>query len=295
VFADTTVFFTDFESGLPAELSATGCILDGVQGYAGLGPVGSQFGGQFLRYTSVPLYDTQVTLTNLPAHDHLKLSFLLAVIDSWDGTELLKVSIDGTEVFSHWFQLALGDASSYVDPPGGLLSSGVNLGFSNGSYYFRDRAYNMDVDPIFEIPHTASSVTIVWQLGAISGPAANQWQGGGDESWAIDNVRVSVSSDATGVGDTPAGSFTLTPNHPNPFSTETTFRALTPAAGTAHIDVFDVTGRRVAGHAVALRAGLQDLTFDGRDNSGRLLPAGVYFYRIEIAGVARTQKFVIAR
>src|SRR5688572_6113487 len=102
--ADTTVFTTNFESGLPAEFSAAGCVIEGVQGYSGLGPVGNQFGGSFLRYTSVPLHDTQLTITGLPAHDTLNLDFLLAVIDSWDGTELLIITVDGVTVFSHWFQ-----------------------------------------------------------------------------------------------------------------------------------------------------------------------------------------------
>ena len=295
--ADTTVFSTDFTGALPAEYSAPGATIEGVQGYAGLGPVGNQFGGSFLRYTSVPLLDTQLTLTGLPAHDHLKLSFLLGVIDSWDGTELLQITIDGTTVFSHWFQLATGDASSYVHPTGGLLSSGVNLGFSNSSYHFRDRAYNMDVDPIFAIPHTASTVTIVWKIGAVSGPAANQWQGGNDESWAIDNVRVVVSSQATGVGDTPGmpATLTLLPNSPNPFSATTMFRAASPEPGSAHIEVYDVRGRRLLDREVSLSSGWQSLDFDGRDATGNLLPSGVYLYRLHIGGASQTQKIVIAR
>jgi len=295
--ADTSVFFTDFESGLPAEMSAQGAAIEGVQGYAGLGPAGNQFGGNFLRYTSVPLYDTSVTLTGLPAHDHLSVAFLAAFIDSWDGTELFKITIDGTEVFSHWFQLALGDASDYVAPAGGLLSSGTNLGFSNGGYYFHDRAYNMGVDPIFTVPHTASTVTIVWKLGAVSGPAANQWQGGNDESWAIDNVKVSVSTTATAVGDTPSASaITLLPNSPNPFSGDTMFRAALPQnAGSAHVDVFDISGRRVAGRAISSTSGMQDLYFDGRDTKGNQLPSGVYFYRLTVGAESRTQKFVIMR
>jgi len=294
--AATDVFYTDFGSGIPPEFTAPGSIIDGVQGYAGLGPVGNQFGGSFLRYTSVPLYDTQLTISGLPAHDHLTLSFLLALIDSWDGTELIQVAIDGATLFSHSFQLATGDASSYVAPPGGLLSSGVNLGFSNGGYYFRDRAYNMGVEPAFTIPHTASTVTIVWRLSAISGPAAAQWQGGTDESWAIDNVRVSVSLLPTGVGGSgvPA-SLTLLPNNPNPFSGVTTFSTSSPAGGSARVEVYDVSGRRVFASDVALQAGWQGVSFDGRDHAGRALPSGVYFYRLQSGGVAETQKFVIAR
>jgi hypothetical protein len=261
--ADTTVFFTDFESGLPAQMTAPGAVLDGVQGYAGLGQVGNQFGGNFLHYTSVPLFDTQLTITGLPAHDHLKLGFLLAVIDSWDGTELMQIAIDGNTLFSHWFQLALGDASDYVAPAGGLLSSGTNLGFTGGGYYNHDRAYDLSVDPTLEIPHTASSVTIVWRISAISGPAADQWQGGTDESWAIDNVKVSVYSAATGVGDTPGMPATLRltaprvprvcrPGRPaGPSATPPTARPMTASAtaisalpGRASSSAKKSTGRR---------------------------------------------------
>jgi hypothetical protein len=295
--AGTQVFYTDFESGIPAQMSTTGSAVEGTQGYATLGPVGNKFGANFLRYTSVPLHDTSLTLSGLPAHDHLSLAFLAAFIDSWDGTELFKVTIDGTEVFSHWFQLATGDASDYAAPAGGLLSSGTNLGFSSGQYWSHDRAYDMGVDPIFTVAHTASTVTIVWKIGAVSGPAADQWQGGSDESWAIDNVKVSVSSTLSGVGDTPGmpASLTLLPNSPNPFSDVTMFRAATPAGGSARVEVYDVRGRRVSDRTVSFASGWQDLDFDGRDGAGRPLPSGVYFYRVTSGGVSRTQKFVIAR
>jgi hypothetical protein len=295
--ADTLVFSADFESGLPAEITAAGSVIEGVQGYAGLGPSGNQFGGSFLRYTELQLYNTTITLTGLPAHDHVSLSVLLAVIDSWDGTELLQVEIDGTQVFSHWFQLALGDDSSYIAPTGGLLSSGVNLGFSNSGYHYRDRAYNLGVDPAFTVPHTASSVTIVFKLNAVPGGGASFWQGGSDESWAIDNVRVSVSSQATGVGGIPElpSTLTLLPNQPNPFSSVTAFRTGSPASGSARIEVYDVRGRRLVGRSVPLSNGWQSVAFDGRDDAGTLLPGGVYFYRITVAGQSRTQKFVIAR
>jgi hypothetical protein len=87
--AATTVFTTDFESGLPPEFSAPGAFLDGVQGYAGLGPPGRQFGGQFLHYISTSILPTTLTLRGLPPHDHLSVQFLMGIIDSWDGVELM--------------------------------------------------------------------------------------------------------------------------------------------------------------------------------------------------------------
>jgi len=198
------VFTTDFESGIPSQISAPASQLFGVSGWAGLGPTGRKFGGSFLRHTAIRIPPTTLTLRNLPPHKSIDVDFLLALIDSWDGTELFQVSVDGVQLFSHWFQLATGDGSSDVAPPGGLLSSGGELGFSAGPYHSRDRAYDMGVEPVFHaIPHTADSVVITWRLGAISGAAANEWQGGNDESWAIDGITVRVNEASLAVGDTP--------------------------------------------------------------------------------------------
>jgi len=273
----TTVFSTDFESGVPAQFSAPGSVIAGVQGYAGLGPTGRQFSGSFLRYTSVPLYDTQLSLTGLPAHDHLSVKFLLAVIDSWDGTELMQVLVDGNLVFSNWFQLATGDASSYAAPPGGLLSSGTNLGFSS-FFAVHDRAYDLGVEPAFlDIPHTASTANIVWRISAVSGPAADQWQGGDDESWAIDQVDVGVSS-TVGVGDRGPLSFRLDSPSPNPARRgHFTVSFALPSGAQSSLALFDLSGRQLASREVgSLGAGshVLDLT------SGHSLTPGVYFVHL---------------
>ena len=205
------VFSTDFEAGLPDEFTSPGATIEPVQGFAGLGTPGNQFAGSFLRYADGDLFDTALTLTDLPPHDTLTLGFLLAVIDSWDGTELLEVTVDDMVVFSHSFELATADTSSYVPPEGGLLSSGTDLGFSAGTFYQHDRAYDLSVEPAFtDIPHSADSVTIAWRVRAVPGGAASFWQGGADESWAIDDVTVEVVSGATTTTSTTTSTSTTT-------------------------------------------------------------------------------------
>ena len=60
------IFSTDFESGLPDEFTSPGATLEPVQGFAGLGTPGNQFEGSFLRYADSELFDTELTLTDLP-------------------------------------------------------------------------------------------------------------------------------------------------------------------------------------------------------------------------------------
>jgi len=83
--------------------------------------------------------------------------------------------------------------------------------------------------------------------------------------------------------------------YPNPFSTGTAIdlELATPAA--ARLDVFDVAGRRVRHMALPEAVGSLRVEFDGRDDSGKLLPSGVYFYRVLAAGQTVARKMVIAR
>jgi hypothetical protein len=88
----------------------------------------------------------------------------------------------------------------------------------------------------------------------------------------------------------------LHPNYPNPFSSHTTFDLDLTTDRDVAIDVFDVSGRRVRQLDVQrLGAGPSSVTFDGFDDRGRLLPSGVYFFRLTANGVSQTRKIVITR
>jgi hypothetical protein len=285
------VFSTDFSSGIPPEFSAPGCVLDGVQGYSGLGPTGRQFGGNFLHYTSVPIYPTSLIVRNLPAHDHLSVKFLLGIIDSWDGTELMQISVDGVMKFNNWFQLATGDTTSYTPAPAGaILSMSHDLGFSGCCYYNRDRAYDLGVEPAFlDIPHTADSVAVVWTISAISGPAADQWQGGADESWAIDAASVEVTQTADVEADFAAGRLAVRAM-PNPASGRSVLLRLSvPALGPARVELIDLAGRRIARRDVDA-TGEQQIAL----SAGRRITPGLYFARVTQGARTRTARVVIA-
>jgi hypothetical protein len=67
-----SVFFSDFDGTLAPEINPGSATLTGVQGYAGLGASGNQFGGSFLR--TIPANTITLTLSNLPQHDSLSLA-----------------------------------------------------------------------------------------------------------------------------------------------------------------------------------------------------------------------------
>ncbi len=291
------VFESGFESGIPAQMSATGAHTEGCQGLSGLGATGNQFGGNVLRYSDITLHDVTLNLTDLPAHTRVSIGFLLALIDSWDGTELMNISVDGQLKFSHWFQLATGDASGYVAPLGGLLSSGTERGWSAGSYYSHDRAYDLSVEPAFiDIPHTASTLTVTFSLGAVSGGAAQNWQGGSDESWVIDNLKVTLGSGAS-AAPVPTSGARLVGNAPNPFNPSTRILYDLPAeGGDVVLSIHDLGGRLVRTLVDAAQAGgRQVIEWDGRDDAGQPVAGGVYVYRLSAGAATASRKMVLLK
>jgi len=107
-----------------------------------------------------------------------------------------------------------------------------------------------------------------------------------------------VSGTGTDVGDrTPALThLELLANAPNPFGAATEIRFGLPVESRVRVEIYDVAGRRVRAHDMgAVGAGWQRFAFDGRDDTGRALPSGVYFYRVSAAGETQTRKMVIQR
>lgn len=195
--AGTTVFSTEFDSSIPVEIVAGGnADLAGVQGFAGLGPAGNQFGGSFLRSATANV--VTLTLANLPAHTAINLDFLFAAIDSLDGTgsfpqgDFFRVTLDGVEMFRESFANALESQTQSYSPssPELVLARRVALGFTAGGpeSYYSDSAYNLGADARFgDWAHSASSAVITFQ---IEGPGIQPLS---DESWAMDNLSVSVT------------------------------------------------------------------------------------------------------
>ncbi len=192
------VFSTDFNKGLPPQFSGIADIV-GVQGYAGYGLEPNVFSGYFLRNFSIPPKPTTLALDNLPAHTSIDLHFLLAIIDSWDGygpdtccgPDKLTITVDGKPILDAIFDNAWNNGSQEYRPPqSAALARDVELGFRDIDDHDQDSAYDTSQDPRFSnIPHTSNTLTVEWYA------SGENWQGGDDESWAIDNLVVILNTE----------------------------------------------------------------------------------------------------
>lgn len=115
---------------------------------------------------------------------------------------------------------------------------------------------------------------------------------------SVPSNEANIEAVASGTGDSvpvPSALQVLS-NVPNPFSGATTLRIGLPGEADVILDVFDVAGRLVHTRSYPqLSRGWSELVFDGRDDAGRSLPGGVYFYQVRAGGAIVTQKMVLTR
>ena len=102
---------------------------------------------------------------------------------------------------------------------------------------------------------------------------------------------------ASGIDDGPAAApaLWLSGGAPNPFEGTTSLSFVVPE-GPVELTIYDVAGRRVRTLVSGIRgAGRHDVVWDGRGDTGRSVPAGVYFARLEARHTTVTRKLVLIR
>ena len=80
----------------------------------------------------------------------------------------------------------------------------------------------------------------------------------------------------------------VSPGRPNPFNASVT---LDVVGDHLHATIFDVVGRRVR----AVTINNYSILWDGRDDAGHRVPAGVYWVRVSDGAVAQTRRVVLVR
>ncbi len=100
---------------------------------------------------------------------------------------------------------------------------------------------------------------------------------------------------AGGAGVVPK-QYGLLQNYPNPFNPQTTIEFGLPARGAVRLEVFDALGQRVGVLLDGtLAEGRHTVQWDGRDQLGRPLGSGIYFYRLYSGGSERVRRMVLLR
>jgi len=164
-----------------------------------------EFGGPAI--VTAPPYDPQhfvrvnetvtLTLTNLKPHSLATVSFDLYVLKSWDGNSpnygpdrwSLSVSGGGTlldTMFSNNFKTGAYDLSQQNYPTANSLPQASAAAVNSLGYaFYGDAIYHLT----FTFSHVADTLVVNFSSSMFEG------KGTDDESWGLDNVRVSTNQD----------------------------------------------------------------------------------------------------
>ena len=177
--AATVVYQNDFENGSAANLSGGNVV--GTQGFSAHGTDSNFY------HNTTENEATVLSLAGLAPHSTVTVTFDVALIDSWDGTnpiwgtDLFNFAADGNVIFSEVagnsrFTNRLGDESF-----------GLNTNLF-GNSIFNDSIYTLS----FTFAHTGDTLDLSF-FGSGTGVGAG-FQGLNDENFAIDNIVVSTDA-----------------------------------------------------------------------------------------------------
>jgi len=116
------------------------------------------------------------------------------------------------------------------------------------------------------------------------------------DGWYVDDVHV-FADQPTGVGDGELPARAAVANHPNPFNPMTSVRFTVPAVAPVDLAVYDVSGRlvRTLVSVASHEAGVHSVSWDGRDDRGTEVAAGVYFARLLVGAEDASSKMVLLK
>jgi len=126
---------------------------------------------------------------------------------------------------------------------------------------------------------------------------------GGNTLWELTDAarrarHVYDSLDPPPVDPGPTRPFTwrLSQNYPNPFNGETAIEYEAADAGLARLTVYDALGRKVRVlQDGSVTRGPHATSWDGRDDHGRVVASGVYFYALMTGDVTLKRKMAFVR
>jgi hypothetical protein len=109
-------------------------------------------------------------------------------------------------------------------------------------------------------------------------------------------VEEATDVEDEGEGPNVPDRFALFQNQPNPFNPETKISYNLPQGCEVSLTIYDILGRRVKTLFEGYQnAGIHSLLWNGRDDEGRQLSSGVYFYRLQAGELNQTRKMALVK
>ncbi len=164
------------------------------------------------------------------------------------------------------------------------------------------RAYNADRSPFTPVFRVNNDPTRRYQgIPAVTEGGGNfyfAWEDGRHDTCGTDIFAKGYTWAELGVSSAPGSEphstrLRLEPNRPNPFGQFTTIDYQLPRAGKVSLKVYNIAGQLVRTLVDGSQAsGFHVARWDGRDERGREIAAGVYVARLDACGSSAARKLI---
>jgi len=202
----------------------------------------------------------------------------------------------------------------YVDPPSPTTSHFVmitvygNIAWANirlvgGRVVTVDNDFEIwlsaitdgDVGIPIQLPYSRTISAAVLASGRYSVRAyfcVNDWiLSTGDTAFVVSEP---MAVEQSSFGFNTVSDVNLYPNHPNPFNPSTIILYDLAHASEVELAVFDLLGRRIRTLVQEhQQAGQHRLLWNGKDDSGVIMPSGVYLYRLRTSKFMQTRRMIL--
>ncbi len=196
---------------------------------------------------------------------------------------------------------SLQGSGTWIGEPPGDVSVGLStpLPWSEVVWLATMQCIKTDTDPayLYIYPHTTSSCTPpapCYVAGDVVGEIIPLVVSSGSYELPV----FTAAPDLSGApGPELSRPFALQPCYPNPFNPTTTITYDLPRTVDVSLKVFDLAGRlvRILVDETAVAAGRHTVEWDGRDDRGRSVAAGVYLARLEAGEFSQVRRMALVK
>ncbi|MBN1480282.1 T9SS type A sorting domain-containing protein [candidate division KSB1 bacterium] len=145
------------------------------------------------------------------------------------------------------------------------------------------------VDTTYAVADLQAATTYYWRVQAQNTKGKSPWS----DVWqfTVEPETSAAQKDQLGVHD-----FVVLQNYPNPFNPHTTIDYIVPYSGHVRIAVYNIEGRLIKTLVEENQnAGRYSVIWNGKNETGRNMPSGAFFVRLEAGGVVRMKKMILMR